>query len=71
MECEKAFTNYFNYYSVRAGNSELHTIAAFMGGVVSQEIIKLITKQYVPLKGMMIFNGMRSSCGVYGFTPSP
>lgn len=43
---------------VRYGASELHNIAAFQGGVVSLEIIKLITHQWVPLKSTFIFNGI-------------
>ncbi len=43
---------------VRYGGSELHNIAAFQGGVVSLEIIKLITHQWVPLKNTFIFNGI-------------
>lgn len=43
---------------VRYGGCELHNIAAFQGGVVSLEIIKLITHQWVPLKSTFIFNGI-------------
>lgn len=35
-----------------------------MGGLVSQEVIKLITKQYIPLEGTCIFNGIRSTMSV-------
>lgn len=35
-----------------------------MGGLVSQEAIKLITRQYVPLNGTCIFNGIRSTTSV-------
>jgi len=46
----------------RFGASELHNIAAFIGGVASQEVIKLITHQFVPINNTFIFNGIHSSC---------
>ncbi|KAK4845131.1 hypothetical protein QYF36_001246 [Acer negundo] len=33
----------------RFGAAELHAVAAFIGGIASQEVIKLITKQFVPI----------------------
>lgn len=42
----------------RFGGAELHAVAAFIGGVASQEVIKLITKQFVPLTGTFVFNGI-------------
>lgn len=42
----------------RYGSAEIHAVAAFVGGVASQEVIKLITKQFVPLAGTFIFNGI-------------
>ncbi|KAJ3064466.1 NEDD8-activating enzyme E1 regulatory subunit [Podochytrium sp. JEL0797] len=50
---------------VRAGASELHTMASFMGGVCSQEAIKLITGQYVPLNNTFVYNGMKSVGGSF------
>ncbi len=50
--------------SVRYGACELHNIAAFMGGVASQEVIKIITKQYVPVFHTLVFNGIQGSCSV-------
>jgi len=46
---------------VRFGAAELHPIASLLGGVASQEIIKLITHQYVPLNNTLIFNGINGS----------
>jgi len=43
---------------VRFGGSELHPLAALMGGVTAQEAIKLITHQYQPLNNTLVFNGM-------------
>lgn len=42
----------------RFGASELHAVAAFIGGIASQEVIKLITRQFVPMSGTFIFNGI-------------
>lgn len=50
--------------SCRAGNSDLPQISALMGGLVSQEAIKLVTRQYVPLNATCIFNGIRSGTGI-------
>jgi len=50
---------------VRAGACEMHNMAALQGGIVSQEIIKLITRQYVPLDNTMIFNGMKSNSSTF------
>ncbi|CAL5391201.1 unnamed protein product [Camellia sinensis] len=42
----------------RYGAAELHAVAAFIGGIASQEIIKLITRQFVPMSGTFVFNGI-------------
>nr|XP_010313519.1 NEDD8-activating enzyme E1 regulatory subunit AXR1 isoform X1 [Solanum lycopersicum] len=42
----------------RYGASELHVVSAFVGGVASQEVIKLITRQFIPMSGTFIFNGI-------------
>ena len=45
------------YCSCSFGGSELHTVASYMGGVAAQEAIKLITRQYIPIKNTYIYNG--------------
>jgi amyloid beta precursor protein binding protein 1 len=40
----------------RYGGSGLHAIASIIGGCAAQEAIKLITKQYVPLNDLFIYN---------------
>lgn len=40
----------------RYGGSEIHSIAAYVGGVASQEVVKIITKQYLPLNNTYIYN---------------
>lgn len=49
----------------RFGNSELHAVAGMMGGIGSQEVIKLITHQYLPMDNTMILNGIISTTNVY------
>jgi len=50
---------------LRAENAKLHTLAAIMGGIASQEIIKLITLQWVPLDNSYIYNGLHSTSSSY------
>ncbi|GAA5825049.1 hypothetical protein JCM3770_004513 [Rhodotorula araucariae] len=38
--------------------------AALVGGLVAQEAIKLITRQYGPLEGVCVWDGVRSGTGV-------
>ena len=45
----------------RFGAAELHCVAAVMGGIASQEAIKLITKQFVPLPATLVYNAMAST----------
>lgn len=49
---------------VRAGGSELHNIASLTGGMVAQEVIKVITKQYVPVDNTCVFDGVLSKAAV-------
>jgi NEDD8-activating enzyme E1 regulatory subunit len=44
----------------RANGGELHNISAMMGGMVSQEVIKIITKQYIPIDNTCILDGITS-----------
>lgn len=48
----------------RAGGGELHNTSALTGGMVAQEIIKVITKQYIPVDNTCIFDGISSRCQV-------
>ena len=51
----------------RYANAEIHTIASVVGGVASQEGVKIITGQYIPLDNTYIFNGIVAVGGVYRF----
>ena len=44
----------------RARGGELHNISALTGGMVAQEVIKIITKQYIPVDNTCIFDGITS-----------
>lgn len=52
---------------VRYDEAEIHNIAAIVGGVASQEAVKLITGQYVPIDDTYVYNGIASTAGVYRF----
>ena len=49
----------------RANGAELHNISALTGGMVAQEAIKVLTKQYVPVDNICVFDGIQSKTGVY------
>jgi len=50
---------------VRFGGSEVHNIAAFLGGVTAQAILKLIIAQYVPVNNTFTFVGINCSAAVF------
>lgn len=50
---------------IRAKGGELHNISALTGGMVAQEVIKVITKQYVPIDNTCVFNGVLSKTEVF------
>lgn len=49
----------------RAAGAELHNIAALTGGMVAQEVIKVITKQYVPVDNTCVFDGIASKAAIF------
>jgi len=49
----------------RAGGGELHNISALTGGMVAQEVIKAITKQYIPVDNTCVFDGITSRTAVF------
>ena len=51
----------------RVHGGELHNISSVLGGMVAQEAIKLITRQYVPVDGLCVFDGVRSKSMVFKF----
>lgn len=50
---------------VRANGAQLHNISALTGGMVAQEAIKVLTKQYVPVDNVCVFDGVGSKTGVF------
>lgn len=50
---------------VRADEAELHNISALTGGMVAQEVIKVITKQYIPIDNTCVFDGIASKSAVF------
>lgn len=49
----------------RACGGELHNISALTGGLVAQEVIKIVTKQYVPMDNTCVFDGIASRAQVF------
>ena len=60
-----ALTKDHAHEMVRCGAGELHNVAALIGGIASQEAVKLITGQYVPLNKVYVWNGIACSGSVY------
>lgn len=50
---------------IRADGAELHNISALTGGMVAQEVIKVITKQYIPVDNTCVFDGIASKSDVF------
>ena len=50
---------------LRMGNSKIHNIAAFLGGVAAQEACKLLMSQYVPLNNTFIWDGISGQGNSY------
>lgn len=48
----------------RCEGAELHNTSSLTGGMVAQEAIKLITRQYVPVDGTVVWDGIRSKTEV-------
>jgi len=49
----------------RFGGSQIHTTAAYLGGVAAQEIIKILTKQWVPINNTFIYDSISGNGGVF------
>jgi amyloid beta precursor protein binding protein 1 len=49
----------------RFGGCQIHNTAAFIGGVASQEIIKLVTKQWHPVDNTYIYNGITGTSAFF------
>lgn len=49
---------------VRCGGTEIHNIAALVGGIGAQVTLKVLTKQYVPMNNTFIFDGIFGQSGM-------
>ncbi|PGH08097.1 hypothetical protein AJ79_06097 [Helicocarpus griseus UAMH5409] len=49
----------------RAGAGELHNISSLAGGLVAQEALKVLTRQYVPLDNTCVFDGIGSRAEMF------
>ena len=49
----------------RAAGTELHNISALTGGMVAQEALKVLMKQYIPIDNTCVFDGITSKTGVF------
>jgi amyloid beta precursor protein binding protein 1 len=50
---------------IRFSDSKLHTVGAFLGGVASQEAIKILIKQYTPLNNIFVYDGIHGKAQVF------
>ncbi|KAL4419001.1 hypothetical protein ABPG77_000866 [Micractinium sp. CCAP 211/92] len=51
----------------RCAAGELHAVAAVVGAIAAQEAIKLLTGQFVPVEGALIYNAMACTTSVFAF----
>lgn len=49
------------YELCRYGGAELHATSAFIGGCVAQEVIKLITNQYIPVNDTLVYDALSAT----------
>jgi amyloid beta precursor protein binding protein 1 len=49
---------------IRAPTADLPNVAAFLGGIVAQEAIKMITRQYIPVNGYCVIDLVDTWTGV-------
>ncbi|KAI0084996.1 hypothetical protein BDY19DRAFT_968441 [Irpex rosettiformis] len=68
-EVEEAIDNAVGEVA-RTPTADIPNTAAFLGGLVAQEAIKLITKQYVPINGYCVVDLVGSWTGLVGQPPA-
>lgn len=49
----------------RAGNSQMHNVGAYIGGVLSQELVKLITHQWMPVNNTFVWSGYSAAAHAF------
>lgn len=64
LTCNRRMMQCTDECRTRAGGAELHNVASLTGGLIAQEIIKVVTKQYVPIDNVCLFDGVFSKTGI-------
>jgi amyloid beta precursor protein binding protein 1 len=49
------------YEIARYGDSQIHAVGAVLGGIASQELIKIITGQYLPMTKPLVYDAVSST----------
>ena len=62
---QEMFDNVVKELERADGVAELHNVAALTGGMVAQEVIKVVTRQYVPVDNTCVFDGIQSKTAVF------
>ena len=65
--CNELLTKDHAIEMVRYGGIELHNVSALIGGIAAQEVIKIVTHQFVPFRSTYIFNGIAACGATYDF----
>ncbi|GFT14238.1 NEDD8-activating enzyme E1 regulatory subunit [Nephila pilipes] len=65
LGCSPIMKDDYVHEMCRFGAAELHSVAAYVGGCGAQEVIKLITGQYVPFNNTLIYYAVSQSTSVY------
>lgn len=55
---DKGWNEKYLHELLRFTDSKIHTVSSFLGGVASQEIIKILIKQYSILNHTLIYDGI-------------
>ncbi len=50
---------------VRVSDSKIHNVSSFLGGVASQEGVKVLIKQYTTFNHTMIFDGIHGKTQIF------
>ena len=62
---DQKFDEKYLHELIRFSDSSIHSVSSFLGGVASQEIIKILIAQYTILNHTLIYDGIHGRCGVF------
>lgn len=65
--CNRLSKDDYVHEFCRYGGCELHSVSAFLAGTIAQEVIKLITGQYVPFNNILIYDAVTSTTSTFSF----